>query len=170
MINLRSVNHHINNHWRWVDYSLTLGWLWWGCTPPFVIVTGSVNHPPRFSASLGAHSSLASLSKIWVWVFFWFLRKISGVIFFIFSKFWFFGLFGALRNRKNGQKNFSRLIRFFDQNFFWLRIGQFAKKSCFGQFLKFWFFAPRYPPPQSFCYWKSGVANVEVEGGEFDEK
>ena len=39
MINLRSVFHHINNHWRWVDYSLTLGWLWWGCTPPLVGVS-----------------------------------------------------------------------------------------------------------------------------------
>ena len=60
----------------------------------------------HFFASVGAHSRLASLSKIWVCGFFWYFRKISGVVFFIFSKFSFFGLFGGLKNLKNGQKIF----------------------------------------------------------------
>ena len=60
----------------------------------------------HFFASVGAHSRLASLSKIWVCGFLWYFRKISGVVFFIFSKFSFFGLFGGLKNLKNGQKIF----------------------------------------------------------------
>ena len=71
----------------------------------------------HFFASVGAHSRLASLSKIWVCGFLWYFRKISGVVFFIFSKFSFFGLFGGLKNLKNGQKIFFGKF-FFDSESF----------------------------------------------------
>ena len=95
----------------------------------------------HFFASVGAHSRLASLSKIWVCGFLWYFRKISGVVFFIFSKFSFFGLFGGLKNLKNGQKFF------FGKFFFLLRIVQFAKKNhVLSNFRDFAFYLPLSNP------------------------
>ena len=77
---------------------------------------------------------------------FWFFgisREISLDVFFIFLKFWFFGLFGGPKNRKNGQKNF------FGNFFFLLRMthSRYYIWNLWHMFLENFTFFPKNPIP-----------------------